>query len=304
MVQRGRRVLEDGEVSEQDEPGRTDGDGLMAGVRLNIVRVTDGPFTGLSSAISGITASMTSSIKPLLISLNRAPRPLLGLNFDKQAWSEMFRPLLEALPANWPDDPDWTAAMEIMNDGIPLIWVPRCGIVVQLMRAPDDPARRDLLVRFRSEIAEDCLDVLSEVGAAALLPLAGLAGDACRALAAGHCAASQALAANVFDTWLRDAARRGVVLTLPASGWFYYDKVRRQIEPLTGKVTMRRLRAAGALAPAHMALAEFRGGTVPAQFGRHATAHAAGPEQYTDVNAVIAVMLTASVLRQAQASGW
>jgi hypothetical protein len=55
-----------------------------------------------------------------------------------------------------------------------------------------------------------------------------------------------------------------------------------------------------------MALADFdrdkRG--VPPEFGRHATAHAAGPEQYSDANAVIAVMLAASVLWQSQASGW
>jgi hypothetical protein len=54
-----------------------------------------------------------------------------------------------------------------------------------------------------------------------------------------------------------------------------------------------------------MALVSFKpGGPVPVHLNRHATAHAAGPEQYSDVNAVIALMLTTSVLRQAQASGW
>jgi len=42
----------------------------------------------------------------------------------------------------------------------------------------------------------------------------------------------------------------------------------------------------------------------PEQFGRHATAHAAYPEQYTPANAVIAVMLMTSVPRQSGESGW
>jgi hypothetical protein len=46
------------------------------------------------------------------------------------------------------------------------------------------------------------------------------------------------------------------------------------------------------------------GDLMPAQFARHAMAQAAGGEQYTEVNAVIALMLTTSVHRQAQASGW
>jgi hypothetical protein len=42
----------------------------------------------------------------------------------------------------------------------------------------------------------------------------------------------------------------------------------------------------------------------PRRYGRHATAHSARPEQYTTANAVVAVMLAASVLRQAESSGW
>ena len=42
----------------------------------------------------------------------------------------------------------------------------------------------------------------------------------------------------------------------------------------------------------------------PARFVRHATAHRACPEQYTPVNAIAAVMLMASMLREAQVSGW
>jgi hypothetical protein len=263
------------------------------------------PLADLTSSWARISKGLELGIRPLLQSVSGSGAGLLLALQSAVDWSEVFRPLREALPANWPDDPDWGAALEIMNEGIPLMWVPREEIVVALMRAADGASRRDLLVRRRARITADCRAALAEVEAAELLPLAGLASDACRALAAGHRAASQALSANVFDTWLHQAARRGVRVSLPASGWFSYTKVRGQLEPLSGDVTIRDLRAEGSLAPALMALATFNpGGTVPAEFSRHATAHAAGPEQYSDANAVIALMLATSVLRQTEASGW
>ena len=126
-----------------------------------------------------------------------------------------------------------------------------------------------------------------------------------RALRDGHCAASQALSANVFDTWLRDMVRRGKLFKPPGDREPFYGAIKRQIIGVSGKTSLRELKAAGSLSPVLMALVSFKpGGPVPVQLNRHATAHAAGPEQYSDVNAVIALMLTTSVLRQAQASGW
>jgi hypothetical protein len=261
-------------------------------------------FASLSSSWADIRKNLGLGLKPLLRSVGGSSAGLLAA-WPAVDWPAVFRPLREALPANWPDAPDWEAALEIMNDGIPLMWIPREEIVTALMGAADGAARRDLLVRRTAEIAADCQAALAEVDAAELLPLAGLASDACRALSAGHQAAAQALSANVFDTWLRAAARRGVRISLPADGWFSYGKVRGLLEPLSGDITIRELRAEGSLAPALMALASYGpGDTVPAEFSRHATAHAAGPEQYSDANAVIALMLATSVLRQTQASGW
>ena len=133
-----------------------------------------------------------------------------------------------------------------------------------------------------------------------------LAEQAALALRDGYCAASQALSANVFDTWLRGVARRGVLFTLPAGTRFAYRRVLQQMRPVDGSVRLAELKASGALTPIIMALAEFDpdDGASPTSFGRHATAHAAAPEQYSTVNAVIALMLTTSVLQQAEASGW
>ena len=289
-----------------DDLAAENDDGLVPReVRLHLVSGQPMPSNVLASSLARIRESLDLGLKPLLQSVSTSSGQMLLALTSAVDWSEVFRPVREALPANWPGDPDWEAALEIMNDGIPLMWVPREEIVTALMRADDGPARRDVLVQRAAEIIVDCQATLGEVEAAELRPLAGLTGDACKAMADGHRAASQALAANVFDTWLRQAARRGVRLQLPANGWFAYKNVRGQLEPVTGDVSLRNLRAEGALAPAFMALAAFDGAdAVPAEFTRHATAHAAGPEQYNDANAVIALMLASSVLRQAQASGW
>jgi hypothetical protein len=60
------------------------------------------------------------------------------------------------------------------------------------------------------------------------------------------------------------------------------------------------------LTPALRALAKFNVeiGLVRGRFTRRATAHRAGTTQYTLANAVIAIMLVTSLLREAQESGW
>jgi hypothetical protein len=200
---------------------------------------------------------------------------------------------------------DIDTAMIIMNEGIPLVWIPRPSVITALLEAPDAEARDDILAAAGADIADDCLAVLGQVGAPHLKPMAGLAISAAEALRADHGAAAQALAANVFDTWLRDAARRGVAFTRPAPRSSVYKHVSGQITPISEEILLSEFEAVCVLAPALPALASFDpADPPPPRFARHPTAHRAGPEQYTPANAVIAVMLAASVLREAEAAGW
>jgi hypothetical protein len=272
-------------------------------IELHIVREMPNLFTGFGTAIS---EKLLAGLKPLFGSWTEQFSKAFSLNLGQLISPDVLARLRESVPPNWQDikDPDWDAVLTIMNDGIPLIWVPRASIVGRLMNAESVEDRLAILEHASREIADDCEAVLSEVTAPQLVPLADLTADSGRALRDRHCTASQALSANVFDTWLRDAVRRGVLFTPPKNGGFY-ENVRSQIKPITDDVRLIELKASGALTPVLMALAKFKpGGPVPTKFGRHATAHAAGSEQYSDVNAVIALMLTTSVLRQAQASDW
>jgi hypothetical protein len=282
-------------------------------IEIHVVRDLPIPFAGLSQAF---TESMAGQFRPVLDSLTskwtRQFSEAFSLHIDRLIPHEAFEGLRESVPQNWQEihdaewDVDWDAALATMNEGIPLIWVPGAPVVRRLLRAGNAEARLAILKECRHEIANDCAAVLEDVTAHELLPLAGLAADASRALRERHCAASQALSANVFDTWLRGAARRGILFSFPPRARFRYQRVRAQMHRVNGDVRLAELKASGALTPVIMALAEFDpdDGVAPTSFGRHATAHAAGPEQYSDTNAVIALMLTTSVLRQAQASGW
>ena len=210
-------------------------------------------------------------------------------------------------PPNWREasEPvDVEKAIELMNVGIPLIWIPRGVIIAEVIQAPDVAARDRVLTSHRIDIVDDCLAVLHEVNEARLEPLAGLAVVAANALRDGHGAAAQALASNVFDTWLRDAFKRGVVFA-PIVGRFKYPNVRDQIEPISDATKLAEFQEQCAMAPALAALKDFQPtDPTPTQYGRHPTAHSTRPEQYTEANAIVALMLTTSLLRQAQTSGW
>ena len=184
------------------------------------------------------------------------------------------------------------------------MWVPRPQIVTELVEASGAPARRAVLVASASEIASDCLAVLAEVNAPDLKDLADLAAEAADTLRMGKPGSAQALAANVFDTLLHDVCRRAVILQpVPANGW--YRKVRDQIEPVGDGTLIGELRHTCVLAAALPALQSYwPGDPSPEEYACHATAHGASRIQYSDVNAVIAVMLTTSMLREAQESSW
>jgi hypothetical protein len=193
----------------------------------------------------------------------------------------------------------------MQDEGIPLAWVPRAEIVVDLTAAPDAGTRDTILVARMPEIVEDCRQRLAEVLEADLQHLNGLAGDALRALEQANPTAAQALAANVFDTLLRDVRHRGRLFA-GSTGRFKYQHVTSGITPVSDETLVGVYRVTCVLTPVLKALAEFNFETdpVPGRFTRHATAHRAGTTQYTPANAVIAIMLATSLLREAQESGW
>lgn len=226
-----------------------------------------------------------------------------------QALSELTQVPEPFYPENWDllahDQARLETAMAILVDeGIPLAWVPRPEIVAALVDAPDEPARLSMLTENASLIIEDCQACLDEVESVELIALVTLLREALRGFATTP-APSQALAANVLDTFLRHANRRGQMFGAPF-GYFKYEKVVKRITPVSSGTRHPELRIGCVLTPAIPAFANYDGDNdpVPTRFGRHPTAHGVDPAQYTPANVLIAVMLATSFLREADESRW
>lgn len=272
---------------------------------------------GIASMIAAVGAAVTAAAaaekayqalpKPAR-DLLRSPAISAQIHQEAQRMGERFgSALVGYYPPNWWSvaQLDGDVAMTIMQEGIPLAWVPRAAVVADLIAAPDPAARDEILVARTPEIIEDCRRCLAEVLDADLQDLAGLTGDALRALEQANPTAAQALAANVFDTLLRDIRYRGRLFA-ESAGWFRYQHVTRRITPVSEETLVGVYRASCVLTPVLQALGDFNVETdpVPGRFTRHATAHRAGTIQYTPANTVVAIMLTTSLLREAQESGW
>lgn len=262
-------------------------------------------------AVSGLTAGFQDDVTNMMMGIRT-----LELDVVRRIEAAIL-PLIKLppldLPEGW-DPPNWRsvpdidfeAAIALVNEGVPLVWVPRGSIVAKLLEAADGPARDVVLVSSRDEIAEDCMDVLAEITADELKELADLAATAVGAIQNGFGPPAQALGANILDTVLRKAASRGVLLSAPKPKVSFYKHVTSQVSLVTGDVGLFDFQAACVLAPVITALASFWPSTdpTPTRFGRHATAHRVDLMQYTEANAIVAVMLAVSVLREAEESGW
>jgi len=220
--------------------------------------------------------------------------------------------LLAKLP-NAFNPPNWGALSEtevdiamaiLCDEGLPLAWVPRSAIVSELLSAPDGPSRLNLLAARIPEIITDCEEALDEVTDANLKPQVDLMRRALLCLGTVP-EGAQALATNVFDTFLHTAYQRGRLFGAPF-GKLKYSTVTNRITKVSDDTPLGEFREACVLSPAIAALKQFLPGTspTPTDYGRHSTIHWADPQHYTAANAAIAVMLATSFLREAQASGW
>lgn len=166
-------------------------------------------------------------------------------------------------------------------------------MIGELAAAADD--RPNVLADNREEILHDCEDVLADnVTQGRLDDLVDATREAIAVLRQGQAMSAQALASNVVDTALRHA--------IPPDGARYYGKVLEQIKQ-SQDCEMRELRRSATFWPVVDALQPFwphNGDPIPDSYNRHASAHAVGGIQYTDANALIAVMLATSMLRELQ----
>ncbi|ONF72342.1 hypothetical protein [Amycolatopsis keratiniphila] len=202
--------------------------------------------------------------------------------------------LVEGGPANWTELHETHDVLDLLDvvgeHGIPVTWVPRASILAELIDA--EPAERDnVLNSRRNDILDDCDRVLYGLKKGFSDEQVCLLQQAIHVLRLGQFGPAQALATLIFDTTLR-------ATVLPPTKHGYYAKVKDKINDMSFLTAL-----AVTYWPVLAALDQFNGQTdepTPSRFNRHATVHQADLIQFTEVNALIVVMLATSMLREAQ----
>jgi len=178
----------------------------------------------------------------------------------------------------------------LLEEGIPLMWVPGPKVVQALLDAPDVAARRQIIGRRWRGIVSDCESVITSVGHADLQEARGFASDCVAALRAGHNNPAQALAANLLDSLMRAhlSSSDRANLTSNKKGRAKFD-----LNDYGARVALT-------FAPVWYAHAEYwpkNGDPIPRVFGRHPSTHGVSQAQYSRINAVYGLMLVTSVLK-------
>lgn len=251
--------------------------GIGAGLQKQIASMTS-LNDMIRQAISPITASITASFLPewhgLFASLADLSRRLYPEN------------LREAAPGL--DDLE----LLLIDEGIPLMWVPGASTVQALLDAPDAPTRRAIIGRRWKGIATDCEHILSGVTHSALQGARGFGQECVAALRDGHASAAQALASNLLDSVLQRHFDKPIRIKLTKND-FKAKGVKFELDDY-------KFKAACTFAPVWCAHAKYvpsNGDPIPRTFGRHPSTHGVSRAQYSRVNAVYALMLVTSVIK-------
>ncbi|WP_330285386.1 hypothetical protein [Streptomyces sp. NBC_00576] len=222
----------------------------------------------------------------------------LAATYRPPQWHSVFASLGDVIDRLYPENlrevrPDLDDLEELLvEEGIPLMWVPRPQTVRALLDAPDAAARRRIIGRRWTGIVNDCEAVLEEVTHPDVQDARDFALDVVHALRAGHTSAAQALAANLLDSLLQRHFDKDFRIELTKND-FKTTGVKFKFEDHKFKV-------ACTFAPVWYAHAKYHaknGDPIPRTFGRHPSAHGVSRTQYSRINTVYALMLVTSVIK-------
>ncbi|WP_179475350.1 hypothetical protein [Mycolicibacterium vinylchloridicum] len=201
--------------------------------------------------------------------------------------SSLHRRLMDNLPTNWPRDGSrLNNSWQVLQDGIPIAYVPRAEIVHKILEEDAYEDRARVVADNRLDIADDCRAALdSRTLHYTVADLSVLIDEAVAVLVEGRFASAQSLAVNIADNIVRRTMdpkwKYGrIVATIKDS---------RFEDELTS--------VALAFQPTLRFYEFWRfGGTPPRRLNRHRTAHWLTPEHVTEANATASVMLATSLL--------
>ncbi|MEU6025179.1 hypothetical protein [Micromonospora sp. NPDC047134] len=251
-----------------------------------------------------LLANLRSQVGPALQSLQTSAdltqlpdyQRILADFASKISFPDFAELMRRHLPGNWHgaigDGVKSMDLFELARAGWPSAWVPGPKVLRALALAA--PAERgQVLCENEDHVLDGCDIALAEVVSGPSQVQASLLSQAVAAARQGYHAPAQALAASVIDTVIRESV----------STWRGYADWLR-LHPDDDDFAIGQMRYMTAMAPLRPALKRFfpeKGHPVPEAFNRHASTHAVGEVQYTRTNALVAVLLAVSIVRELHA---
>lgn len=258
--------------------------------------VLDSPLIRMNAVTESLRRQM-ADLTGFNDMVRQALQPL-GATYRPPQWHGVFASLGDIINRLYPEnlrdvtpDPDDLEKL-LVDEGIPLMWVPGTQTVRALLEAPDAATRRRIIGRRWKSIVNDCEAVLEEVHHPAVQDARGFALDVVHALRAGHTSAAQALAANLLDSILQRHFDKAARIQLTKNDF--------KAKGIKFKLDDYKFKVACTFAPVWYAHAKYfpqNGDPIPRTFGRHPSAHGVSRTQYSRINAVYALMLVTSVIK-------
>ncbi|WP_139334707.1 hypothetical protein [Mycobacterium colombiense] len=246
---------------------------------LGQYKVAEGAFDSVQEQLRKTLEPLRNALMPVKLSI-----PVDALTQFRESMAAVF-------PANWPRPvPDLQRIEEVLEtDGIPIVHIPRAGIVQAIVDADDYAARIQIIEERADDIAEDCKLALNR-------DFDGLLGEhiplllrAVETYQAGYHEAAQSLAVAICDTYLKKLFKNDK----------YKDMAQKMAIEESNEVSVfHAFNFHYALAPAVRFLDPWwpgDEGPPPSKLSRHLSTHNASTDYMTNRYAVIAIMLATSM---------
>ena len=199
------------------------------------------------------------------------------------ALPDVARSLQTALPENLASTrADWDLELLdklMLDEGLPIAWIPSAPVLERVLRAPTPAARRAIYGKSWLRIVSDADELLSRCSSPDLQQYVRFARKAVDGLRDGHHELAQAMLMNTFDTVLRQQFPNDIRVRLTNTK-----------TPLdTDDLTLRVYFAWCSVWSVYGQYWPSRGDMIPRRLSRHASAHGVSRRQYTRINSVLAL---------------
>ena len=173
----------------------------------------------------------------------------------------------------------------MLNEGLPIAWVPRPATLEAIFSAPNAAKRRAVFGSRWRGIITDCEVLLKSMQSAQTAPYVGYALKSAQGLREGHHEMSQAFTATTLDSLLQK--QLGQPLRRDVLGRKRFD---------SEGFTSRQFFAFSQLWGIHRPYFPSAGDKIPLSFNRHGSVHGVSRRQYRRINAVIGLAHLTSFL--------